>query len=367
MAELPDFLRNAPKRPRVSNRLADNLGQGAPPYVSIMGNKFTLISSAGAQEPVATYDPKLGPYLDCCLIDVNEHLSKIYYDHPFDPSSQQFSPPTCWSDNGLAPSRNASQPQSPTCATCEKGAWGSATSKVTGKGVKACQDYQKVALLIPGDDVTFLLRVPPNSLRNLRDYTKRFDNQQVDTADVITRITFQQGVLGTLAFQAVNYVDEATYKQREAVLLAKGTDALVGRTDQPHPMSGLLPAPPTPVAISGTAGGGQMTMTTTLPLPSPAVTAPPPSVSAPAISPSPAQSPPPAGPLAGSGPAPTAPKPRGRPRRNAAPEAGNGQQAAPPFPVGEIKPADPSFGIQQGAAPNPEMKAMIEGIFDNQK
>src|SRR5262245_26694539 len=171
--ELPDFLRTRQSK-AVGDTLAGNLGQGSIPYLSILGGRFTLIDAAGNESPAGGFDQAIGVYIDCTIIDVNDHISKIYYDAPFDPNASGWSPPTCWSDNGVAPSRNANKPQSPTCASCQWFPWGSATSKVSGKGVKACSDYQKLAILVTGYEPIFLLRVPPNSLNPLREYLHRF-------------------------------------------------------------------------------------------------------------------------------------------------------------------------------------------------
>src|SRR5262249_53205684 len=153
---------------------------------------------------------------------------------PFDPNATGWSPPDCWSDNGVAPSRNAGMPQSPTCGTCPKAVWGSATSKVSGKGVPACAKYQKFALMVPGEQMPFLLRVPPNSLKNLRDYMHKFKGQKFGLDDVVTRISFEAGGIGTLTFAAVTIIDQGAADMRDKMLGAKQTDAIINRGDQPR-------------------------------------------------------------------------------------------------------------------------------------
>lgn len=251
MNQLPAYLTQN-RRSMLSDTIAANIGAGSPPYVSIRGNRFTLIDAVGEQEAVTTVDTKTGlPFLDCCVIDAGDLESKIFYAKPFDPSAQSWAPPDCWSDNGIAPSRNCSAPQHADCSTCPKSVWGSATSRVSGKGIPACAKYQKVALLLPGDDIAFLLRVPPNSLGNLRDYVHKFKGQQFDIRDVVTRISFEQGQLGTLTFVAVTVIDELLCKQRETLLNAKATDTIVGRGDLPRETS--LAANPAPVQAVGSS------------------------------------------------------------------------------------------------------------------
>lgn len=356
--QLPAFLQN-----RLSKRLAENLignlGAGSPAYVSIQGNRFTLIDSVGDEEAVATYDPKIGPYLDCVIIDANDHISKIYYGVAFDPNAASYGPPACFSDNGIAPSRNASEPQSPTCASCPKAIWGSATSKVSGKGIPACQTVQKLAIAIPGDDVVFLLRVPPNSLSNFREYDLKFRGQQTDISDVITRVSFELQGMGTLMFMAVNYIDETFFAFREAILQEKKTDALIGRLDQP--IQGLLtaPAPSTVQSVAAIPQNPQPPMMESA-VAAGARTAN--AMAAPVVAEAPtgrrkrrtqaemaAAAGAPQGqaemPLAQSGVASSAP------------------QMAPFRPAEAPQTAGAQFGIGGGVAPNPELAAALGGLF----
>lgn len=237
MTNLPAYLQSR-QSSKIAERTVANLGAATPPFVSIQGGRFTLVDAVGDEEPVNTAEKGIA-YLDACLADSGDHESRIFYIKGWEPGAS--APPDCWSDNGYAPSRACSSPQSTTCAGCPKAEWGSAVSKVSGKGVPACAKNQKLALVIPGDDVTFLLRVPPNSLKNLRDYLNKFRGQDADVSDVITRISFEKDILGTLTFRAIGWIDEATAKQRELVLKSKATDLLVGRGDLPR--EGALPSP----------------------------------------------------------------------------------------------------------------------------
>jgi hypothetical protein len=346
MVQLPAHLQG------LNRNLAENtlqhLGTASPPYLSIMGGRFTLVDTVGDEEAMTTVDPKTGiPYVDCVIIDSGPHESKIYFGQAFDPNAQSYSPPKCWSDNGVAPSMYAGEPQARSCTPdptgqhgCKWAVWGSATSKVSGKGVPACGKYQKLALAFPDDDVVFLLRVPPNSLENLRNYYKKFVGSGVDVNHVITRISFEKDVLGTLTFMAPGqWADDKMAAFMKQVWAAKGTDTLVGRTDKP--IASALPAS-APVAIAGAQGDGY------LPLQSQGT----PSQVTPAavLTPSsPTASP--------SDPAPTGRKKRGRPPANSAPA---GTQA--PF-MPDPSPAGAGFGIQQPAAPSAELEAGLKSVF----
>ena len=230
MTQLPSHLARYQSRD-LGSALSKNLGATSPPHVSIANGRFTLVDAAGNEQPCSGFDQRLGVYLDACIIDANDHISRVYYAAAFDPSAARFSPPDCWSDNGVGPSVQASNPQSPTCAACPQAVWGSAVS-AKGAAIPACQMVQKLALLIPQvPQAVFLLRVPPNSHKNLRAYNELSKRSGVDVSNVITRIYFDPSVVGTLLFTGVNWIDESIAQDREQAYVEKKTDTIVGRTD----------------------------------------------------------------------------------------------------------------------------------------
>jgi hypothetical protein len=342
---LPAYLANRQSR-GLAQSLSANLGQGSPPFLSIMGNRFTLIDSTGEEIPIATYDPKIGPYIDCVIIDSLAVTSKTYYDKPFDPAASQYEPPACFSDNGIGPSRNSRRPQSPTCASCPQAAWGSKISAVSHKGIKACSDVQKVAMLYPGYEMPFLVRIPPNSRTNFRGYVNKFVGQAIDLCDVLTRITFEPGGVGTLHFDAVGYVDEATFGQTEKLLMAKATDSMIGRLDRPIQGQIAAPQAPTQQVEQQVQQSG-------------------PFVAPPAATPSMPMAP--SFPASQGQPATPASPSNGRRRRNTAQAA---PQAEPPTQAPFMQPAPqqpaqpaPAFGMAQGAAPGASLQNTLEGLF----
>jgi hypothetical protein len=352
MVQLPAYLQNR-NAPAIAEQTLGHLGTASPPYVSIAGNRLTLIDASGDEEAITTVDPKTGiAYLDCAVIDAGPHESKIYFGRPYDPNATSWEPPKCWSDNGVAPSMNAGEPQARSCMPdptgqhgCKWAVWGSATSKVSGKGVPACGKYQKLALAIPGDDVVFLIRVPPNSLENLRVYLSKFRGSGVDVTDVITRISFEPGGIGTLTFIAPGqWISPEMAAFRGKVLSAKGTDALVGRLDKP--IANLLgqESSQRPLAPAADAQSAGFPSITTAPAPTQGA------LPAQAASPS-------SPPQASNGEAP-APRRRGRPK-------------AEPQPAGTVAPfaQNPeggqagTFGIAQPQAPDAQMEADLKSVF----
>lgn len=338
MTTLPAHLANRSNRRSVASAVVANIPSGSPPHVSIKGNRFTLVDAGGDSEPVTTADPKTGiPYLDCVIVDALERPSRIYYKDPYDATATSYGPPDCWSDNGVAPSRTASNPQHVTCGGCPQAVWGSATSRNSGKGIPACAQNQKLALVVPGDDVVFLLRVPPNSLAGLATYLNKFRGQPFAEGDVITRISFKPDVLGTLTFRATGHIDQEIMAFCDKVLAAKATDELVGRLDLPREGAMALPSAPAAAQITQTHTNTAPTANLT---PAPAADT--------------------------AEPAPAGRRGR-RPKTNA--PAGGPLDKAPfrpePSPVAGAAAGNGTaqFGIAPGVEPNADLQAAIDDVF----
>lgn len=231
---LPAYLQNLPSRNLAQIAIA-NVGAGTPPYLSIQGNRFTLIDVAGNTIPIPTL------HVDVIIVDVNPHISKIFFglNKPYDPNNPV--PPACFSDNGIAPSQGSGQPQSPTCASCPHNVWGSKISQM-GSAVKQCADQQKIAIYVPEySDGLFLLRIPPGSFSNWRAYMAKFAGAGLDPDRVITRISFEQSAVGTLIFGSTGYITEQQVGTVGKMIESKAADIMIGRLDKPR--EAALPAP----------------------------------------------------------------------------------------------------------------------------
>jgi hypothetical protein len=186
-----------------------NLGPGMHPRISIKGGRFTLIDAGGTKHPW----PNL--FLPVIIVGANPEKSKVYYETGYDPDSNE--PPTCFSDNGIGPSINASIKQARTCAECELGMWGSATSEMTGKASKACNDKKKLAVIVVGDPAghAYELQIPPATLKNLNKYSNYVESfttpdgaRKADLTDLVTYITFVQDQTGVLEFKEAGWIDQ---------------------------------------------------------------------------------------------------------------------------------------------------------------
>lgn len=245
MNQLPAHLQRLAGRNIGSTLLA--LGGSSVPHISIRMNRFTLVDAAGNKQ-----QPANPLQLDVVICDTNPHKSKLYYSAAFDPSAEDYAPPTCYSDNGEAPSAQAQEPQSPTCASCKWNVWGSSVSKVTGKNTKACNDAMKIAVFRPEDPhMLFLLRIPPASLKLLGSYVKSLVGNNAAPEMVITRITFDEQTQGVLNFAALNWIDEPTAARVEEVQSQNMAADLVGKNDIPY--RGQIAGGTAPVQIAAPA------------------------------------------------------------------------------------------------------------------
>ena len=233
-AGLPEALANRQRRVSVSDDATQGLGISRGAHCSIRAARFRLIDANG----VETLIPNL--YLDVVIIRANPKDSKLYFQGPYNPDSGD--PPACYSDNGIGPSSNALQPQSPLCSSCPHNQMNSKINPQTGKGSKACSDRKKLAFIIPGDSTVnvFELQVPPDSLGNLKAYAKFLSSQatggrKADIGDMITRLTFDsEASHPKLKFEPVGWADDTYTLEMIDYIYDQGLDvAAVGLHDVP--------------------------------------------------------------------------------------------------------------------------------------
>jgi hypothetical protein len=245
------------RRAGVLASMQHGLSQVAPPRISLKAMAFTLVDSMGVQIPMQLFDQQFGRYIDVVIIGANPSKSKVYYEFEYDPTKDE--PPTCFSDNGIGASSQASSPQNAEggflCATCPNNVWGSSTSRMTNKPTKACNDRKKLAVLVCNDpaQLVYQLNIPPASLKNLSALATALRGHQItdsegqraaDPGDVVTRIYFNPQKQGELLFQPIGfhqqmypYVDGLI----EKVDASGAIETAIGTDDRP--VSAALPAP----------------------------------------------------------------------------------------------------------------------------
>ena len=164
--------------------------------IGIKGKVFTLYHQKQAYRFIREDDNTVLPYIDAVILDANPNKSKLYYPGTYNEDTT--TGPTCAAINGDVPDPGVPVPQSKTCGTCRHNEW--ITLPNGGRG-KECQDHKRVAILLlpymktlpampaPLQEPVYF-KVTPASLGAWKSYTDWLQHQGLNSAQVITRISF---------------------------------------------------------------------------------------------------------------------------------------------------------------------------------
>ena len=186
-------------------------GGGGYPTVSIKGKVFTL--KRGDEKTLITNaDDEPARSLEVVILKAGpagDKLAKVYYKSGYTEGSD--AKPLCYSNDGIAPSINATEPQCKTCAACPQNVWGSHVSE-DGKKGKACSDSKRLAIAPAGQiNQPMLMRVPAASLKALTAFGQQLAKRGVPYQAVVAKIGFDYSVAHpALTFKPVGFVDEGT-------------------------------------------------------------------------------------------------------------------------------------------------------------
>jgi hypothetical protein len=241
---------------REGNRLLDGASTGGqrPPSIAIKDNRFALVDPSGERTPVNSLT------IDVVFVDRNPRMSKLFWGRKYPGDGAAFSPPVCFSDNGLAPSSLAQAPQAALCANCPHNVVGSAVG-FKGGGIKACQDLKKTAVVVIGHPGIYELQIKPGSFKNWNNFhnflrmQKMPDGGVPDLSDIVTQISFVS--VGVMDFKPIAFVEgNAELVQRVISIWEHNktsdiTGMMVGNYDKPAtgvlgPAQTARPAAPPP-------------------------------------------------------------------------------------------------------------------------
>jgi len=215
------------------------IATGGHPRLSIKGRQFTAIDTDGGEKRVGNFNQELGVFVDVVVVGANPAVSKAYYDQPFDPATTEPVAPTCYSDNGIAPSSRAENPQAVNCASCPHAAW---SSKVTpgGSQIKACADAKKIAVALTEDiqGPIYELRIPAASMKGFATFAAGLKARGVPVPMVVLTLAFDSSATyPKLIFKPSRYVDGKTeLPVIQEILRDSGEEIAeaVGSKDIPH-------------------------------------------------------------------------------------------------------------------------------------
>jgi hypothetical protein len=269
--ELPEHLRTGPLAEAAKQSLKDAQSMASAsnsvPRISLKGREFHLMVDG---EEVA----KFRDYLDVVVIGVEPdagRMIKTFYAGGYQAGAKE--PPTCASDDGIAPSPWVQNKQAQTCQTCPKNQFGSAKGP-SGKATKACRDSKRAWVKIapgnmkvmpPGqqpqefdggripfkDRTLFGINITVASLKNWSEHGKRLLALGQGPAVCVTRLLMQEGDYPYLDFSIAAWLDAtdaplslAMSQERPWKLMANAGLALAGpaeggRTGIPTALPGV--------------------------------------------------------------------------------------------------------------------------------
>lgn len=204
--QLPSHLAGRLSQPSaVAGAMTAGIGTSASyKRISIRGGRFRI--REGSNETVLP-DPKLR----CVIVGASPNMTKTYYKGAYNPKAEDKSP-DCYSNDGIRPAKDASDPQSQLCANCEQNQWGSKMTE-NGQRMKACADQKRLAVISADDNSSepelYLFQVTPAALSEFRNYGNLLASKGFPPELCITEISFDPNEAYPKAtFKFGGFVDE---------------------------------------------------------------------------------------------------------------------------------------------------------------
>jgi len=201
------------------------------PVLSIKGMKFT-INRDGVKTVVTKPDDadEVAQSLGVVFLRANLN-AKTFYAKKYSEGESDNTRPDCYTYDGVAPSPNAQNPQATKCALCKNNQWGSKVSD-SGKESKLCQDNARIAVSAPDELDPMLLRVPPKSLKPLREMLKIIAARKVPYNAVVVKVGFDRNEPSpVLTFKPVGLLDDTKYAEVRDIYDGETVRAVVGLDD----------------------------------------------------------------------------------------------------------------------------------------
>ncbi len=255
--DLPDYLKAMAGTAPAQNTAVDAMASAAMsiPRVSMRGKKFRFIE--GGEEIFACNDK-----VNIVIVGVepdSQRFVKTYYEKGYT-GANDTNPPTCASDDGVAPSGWVATPQARSCAECPKNRFGSATSR-TGKPSKACRDSKRLWVIRHEDLVKkvekptlYAMGVTVMSLKSLSEFGKEMKAMNVPiSAAMVEVIMDDDSEFPMISFKRVGWLDETTGK------------AIIDRSEKAEWKLNQIQRPALAAPAANAAGGAVQPLNVALP------------------------------------------------------------------------------------------------------
>lgn len=236
--ELPAAITN---RKRTLDVNKDIVTTAPFPTLSIEGKMFAISQDSERKVLTKPDDPEeILQSVNVAVLRINMH-SKAYYLKAYKPGGDEGQRPDCYSLDGKEPSPNSPHIQAARCAVCPHNAYGSRVSEDFESKGKACSDKPRMAVADPNNlDKPMLLRVPPASIKPLKEALKMVKQRSIQYNETVFRIGFdKEAASPKLTFKPVGILDDASYEKAAGMFDSDIIRAITGMDDFESP-----PAPP---------------------------------------------------------------------------------------------------------------------------
>lgn len=207
--ELPEHLKSGPLYEAAKKSLQDAASMASSsnsvPRVSLRGREFRFIENG---EEIA----KFRDSIDVIILGVEPdqgRMIKTFYSKGYQPGAKE--PPSCSSDDGIAPAPWVTDKQAQTCQQCPKNVFGSATSP-TGKATKACRDSKRIWIVLANDPkpieerTMFGMNVTVASLKSFSEHGRKLAGMGQGPAVAITTVTMLDTEFPQVEFSLKSWV-----------------------------------------------------------------------------------------------------------------------------------------------------------------
>lgn len=214
----------------------DEWGSGTKsgfPVISINGKVFHIKRGTDLELVTRPDDPdEAATRLQVIVLRSNRGVARTYYEDKYVEGSDD--PPTCYSNDGVAPEPDVEDRQAKKCAICKHAQWGSRITE-NGKKGKACSEVKRLAVVPAGQlNDPMLLRIPPTSLKEWDLYVESLAKRGLNPTQMITSVGFDPKVSHQLfVFKPVGFVTEDMVPELRKTLEDNILDTIVGSPTVP--------------------------------------------------------------------------------------------------------------------------------------
>lgn len=230
---LPSYLQN---REGLRDVNVDIVTTAQFPNLSIKGKVFTLVRDGERTIITRPEEPdEAVQNINLAFIRLNMKY-KNYYSKRYDPDSSEGQRPDCFSQDGVAPSPQSPAPQAKKCALCPHNQFGTSRNEdgTAGKG-KACADQIRAAVANPDNlEHPLLLRIPPKSIKNLKDALRVCKTRHIPYNAVVFRVGFVAAEASpVLSFKPSGLLSDEAYAKADSLFEDETVQAIVGLIEEP--------------------------------------------------------------------------------------------------------------------------------------